>query len=84
MCLAVPVLLKEKTSDTHGVIEYAGVLKDVNLQLLDTVNEGDYILVHAGFAIEKLNAKEAEETLVLMREMAFLKEQDESGKNPTE
>ena len=78
MCLAVPVRLKEKKSETHGVIDYAGVLRDVDLRLLDSVEEGDYILVHAGFAIEKLNEAEAEETLVLMRQMAFLKAEDEA------
>jgi hydrogenase expression/formation protein HypC len=77
MCLAVPVRLKEKKSDTCGVIDYAGVLRDVDLRLLENVAEGDYILVHAGFAIEKLNEEEAEETLVLMRQMAFLKAEDE-------
>ena len=79
MCLAVPVRLKEKKSDEIGVIEYGGVLLDVNLQLLDEVNIGDYILVHAGFAIERLNEKEAEETLALMRQMAFLKAEDEKA-----
>ena len=79
MCLAVPVRLKEKKSDEIGVIEYGGVLLDVNLQLLDEVNIGDYILVHAGFAIERLNEKEAEETLALMRQMAFLKAEDEQA-----
>ena len=44
MCLAVPVRLKEKKSDTLGTFEYGGVLKDVSLQLLSEINEGDYIL----------------------------------------
>jgi hydrogenase expression/formation protein HypC len=79
MCLAVPVRLKEKKSDTLGMFEYGGVLKDVSLQLLSEVNEGDYILVHAGFAIERLDEAVAEETLELMREMAFLKAMDEQA-----
>jgi len=78
MCLAVPVRLKEKKTDTLGTFEYGGVLKDVNLQLLSEINEGDYILVHAGFAIERLDEKDAEETLALMREMALLKALDEN------
>jgi hydrogenase expression/formation protein HypC len=79
MCLAVPVRLKEKKSDTLSTFEYGGVLKDVSLQLLSEINEGDYMLVHAGFAIERLDEKDAEETLVLMREMAFLKAMDEQA-----
>ena len=78
MCLAVPVRLKEKKSDILGVFEYGGVLKEVNLQLLDDISEGEYILVHAGFAIERIDENEAEETLKLMREMAFLKAMDEA------
>ena len=78
MCLAVPVRLKEKKDDTLGTFEYGGVLKEVNLQLLSEINEGDYILVHAGFAIERLDEKDAEETLALMREMALLKALDEN------
>jgi len=74
MCLAVPVRLKEKKSDELGTFEYGGVEKEVNLQLLADVGVGDYILVHAGFAIERLDEADAEETLKLMREMALLKE----------
>lgn len=77
MCLAVPVRLKEKKSGEIGVFEYGGVLRDVNLMLLEEISVGDYILVHAGFAIEKLNEEEAEETLSLMRRMALLKAGDE-------
>ncbi len=79
MCLAVPVRLKEKRSDSLGVFEYAGVMKDVNLQLLDDVSAGDYILVHAGFAIERLDEAAAEETLSLMRKMAMLDEEAKGG-----
>jgi hydrogenase expression/formation protein HypC len=79
MCLAVPVRLKEKKSEILGTFEYGGVMKDANLQLLEEINEGDYILVHAGFAIERLDEKDAEETLVLMREMALLKAMDEQN-----
>jgi hydrogenase expression/formation protein HypC len=83
MCLAVPVRLKEKKSAALGVIEYGGVLRDVNLMLLENISEGDYILVHAGFAIQRLDEAEAEETLKLMRQMAFLKMQDEEGTQDT-
>ncbi len=79
MCLAVPVRLKEKKSDVLGTFEYGGVLKEVNLQLLNEISEGDYILVHAGFAIEKLDEADAEETLALMRRMAMLKAADEEA-----
>ncbi len=79
MCLAVPVRLKEKKTDDLGTFEYGGVEKDVSLQLLADVEVGDYILVHAGFAIEKIDEAVAEETLELMREMALLKALDEQA-----
>lgn len=79
MCLAVPVRLKEKKTDDLGTFEYGGVEKDVSLQLLADVEVGDYILVHAGFAIEKIDETVAEETLELMREMALLKALDEQA-----
>lgn len=75
MCLAVPVRLKEKKSDTLGIFEYGGVLKEVNLQLVDGAREGDFILVHAGFAIERMDEAAAEETLDLMRRMAETEEE---------
>lgn len=68
MCLAVPMKLVEIGDDT-GIAELGGVKREVNLGLLEGINIGDYIIVHAGFAIQKLDKKEAEETLDLLREL---------------
>jgi len=53
-----------------GIGELGGVKKKVSLMLLDKVRVGDYVLLHAGFAINKLETKEAEELLQLLREMS--------------
>ncbi len=68
MCLAVPMRLIEKKENT-GIAEIAGVKKDVRLDLLPDVQVGDYVIVHAGFAIQQLDEEEANETLDLFREM---------------
>ena len=53
-----------------GIGELGGVKKKISLMLLDKVKVGDYVLLHAGFAINKLETKEAEELLQLLREIS--------------
>ena len=69
MCLAVPMKLVEISDDT-AVAEIGGVRREVNVQLLEGAGVGDYVMVHAGFAIQKLDREDAEETLRLFRRMA--------------
>jgi hydrogenase expression/formation protein HypC len=68
MCLAVPMRLIERSGDC-GIAEISGVRKDVRLDLLPEAKVGDYVIIHAGFAIQRLDEEEAEETLSLFREM---------------
>lgn len=70
MCLAVPMLLTEVRDDTQGVAELDGARFDVDLSLLDAPAAGDYVIVHAGFAIEKLDRDEADARLELFDELA--------------
>lgn len=69
MCLGVPMRVVSVGED--GVVaEIDGVRKEASLMLLDEeVKEGDFIIVHAGFAISKLDEEDARETLRLMREV---------------
>ena len=55
-----------------------GVQYQTNLSLVEDAQVGDYVIVHAGFAIQKLDEQEAQETLALFREMAELAAQDEA------
>ncbi|MCU0291928.1 MAG: HypC/HybG/HupF family hydrogenase formation chaperone [Thermoanaerobaculaceae bacterium] len=71
MCLAVPMKLVERAEDL-GVVELDGVRREVSLQLQPEVRLGDFVLVHAGYAIGIVDAAEAAETLSLLREMAML------------
>jgi hydrogenase expression/formation protein HypC len=68
MCLAVPMKIIEICGD-RGTAETGGVRREVGLQLLDGVRVGDYVLVHAGFAIQIVDPSEAEKTLELFREL---------------
>lgn len=69
MCLAVPMKVIE-IEDNEAVVELGGLKKKINLGLLEKIDVGDYVIVHAGFAIQKLDEEEAEKTLALVREMA--------------
>jgi hydrogenase expression/formation protein HypC len=68
VCLAIPGKIIEIQED-HAIVDYGdGTRRPVNVSLVK-VKKGDYVLVHAGFAIEVLSEKEAMETLDLFREM---------------
>lgn len=70
MCLGIPMEVVDIGEDRMGIVEMAGVRREVGLHLVDDVEIGEYVIVHAGFAISKLDEKEAQETLALLREMA--------------
>ena len=69
MCLGVPMKIVRKDGDTV-IAEVDGVQKEANVMLLgEEVGVGDYVIVHAGFAISRLDEEYATETLRLMREV---------------
>jgi len=68
MCLAIPMRIVEIEGVT-GVADVDGVARKVRLDLLPEVYLGDYVLVHAGLAIARVDAAEAEETLSLLRKL---------------
>ncbi len=71
MCLAVPMKVI-KIKGEKGIVEIGGIEREVGLQLLENVKIGDYVIVHAGFAIQHLDEKVAMETLSLFEEMEKL------------
>ncbi len=75
MCLAVPARIVEMTGDT-ATVDMEGVRRSVSMMLLPDAAVGEYVIVHAGFAIGKLDEKEAEETLKMIRDVL------ESGPRP--
>lgn len=71
MCVAIPMQIK-KIKEDKGIVDIGGVEREVGLQLLKDIKIGDYIIVHAGFAIQKLDEDDAKETLALFKEMEDL------------
>lgn len=68
MCLAVPAKVIEK-KDMVATVEVEGIRRDISLILLPEANEGDYILMHAGFAIQVIDEEEAKITTELLKEV---------------
>ncbi len=68
MCLAVPGRVEE-IEGRFGVVNFGGVRKRVDISLVAKCKVGDYVIVHAGYAIEIMDQKDAEETLSLLRQV---------------
>jgi len=73
MCLANPAKILEIDGD-DAVVDYGGLRKKVNIQLVDT-EVGGWVLIHAGFAIQKISEQHARETLAIYAEMGRLEEE---------
>lgn len=67
MCLAVPAEVIEVVDATRARVSLGGVVKEIALHLVDGVAVGDYVLVHVGFALGKIDAAEAQRTLDALR-----------------
>jgi hydrogenase expression/formation protein HypC len=65
MCLGVPMKLI-KINGVTGIAEIGGLQREIGLLLVDNANVGDYVIVHAGYAIQKLDEKEAVKTILLL------------------
>ena len=68
MCLAIPVRVNEILPDNMARVTLDGVSMTVSLALVDDVEVGDYVILHVGFALARLDPEEAERTLASMRE----------------
>ena len=71
MCLAIPARVAELLDDGGAVVDVGGVRKEISLALMDGVKIGDYVIVHVGFAINRLDPEEAEKTLKLFAEIGI-------------
>ncbi|MGM0687898.1 MAG: HypC/HybG/HupF family hydrogenase formation chaperone, partial [Promethearchaeati archaeon] len=69
MCLAVPGLV-ESIEEDYAQVDFGGVSKKVCVSLLPDLEEGEYVIVHTGYAIEKIKPEEAKKTIKLWEEMA--------------
>lgn len=69
MCLAIPAEVVELRDGDNAVVDLAGVRKEISLALVDDVAVGDYVIVHVGYALNKLDPEEAAKTLALFAEL---------------
>ena len=72
MCLAIPARIAEKLDNDMALIDLGGVRKEISLALVDDVAVGDYVIVHVGYALTKLDPEEAESTLKLFAEAGMV------------
>lgn len=79
MCLGIPARVIQTDGSGLGKVDYLGTKVRVNFSLLEDVKPGDWVIVHAGFAISKLDEEEAQETLYLLREIAAKEDDQEAG-----
>ena len=78
LCYAIPAKILEIDADTAKV-DYGGIIKHANISLVDNVSAGDYVLIHAGFAIERLSRKKAVESLELIRNTVEIMDESNDG-----
>ena len=69
MCLAIPVRVAQILENDGAIVELGGVRKEISLALVDDVAVGDYVILHVGYALNRLDPEEAEKTLKLFAEM---------------
>ena len=70
MCLAIPMKIAE-TDGFNATVEVEGISTNANVSLIETPSVGDYVIIHAGFAIEKLDEREAEKRIALFNELGM-------------
>ena len=70
MCLAIPVRVVELRDDEMAIVDLDGIRKEISLALVDDVGVGDYVILHVGYALARLDADEAERTLGLFASVA--------------
>ena len=76
MCLAIPMKIASLNEDRMATVDVLGVTREISLDLTPQAQVGDYVLVHAGFAIEVVDEQYAKETLDLIKEFPELAGED--------
>lgn len=88
MCLAIPGKITSISGDDlitrMGKVDFGGVLKEASLAYVPEAKIGDYVIVHVGFAISRLDEDEANKVFEYLREMEDLGELEDQSRGPTE
>ena len=78
MCLAVPVRVVELRDNDAAMVDLGGIRKEISLALVDDVAVGDYVILHVGYALARLDPAEAERTLALFAQAGLAGADDPS------
>lgn len=70
MCLAVPAEVTKLLPDEMAVVSIDGVSKEISVALIENLAVGDYVIIHVGYALTKIDPEEAKRTLDLLRELS--------------
>lgn len=74
MCLAMPAQITELLNEHRAIANLGGISREISVALLDEVRVGDYVIVHVGYALTRLDEEEARKTLDLFAQMSALGE----------
>jgi hydrogenase expression/formation protein HypC len=74
MCLAIPVCITEILAEDRALASAGGVIREINTALVDDLRVGDYVILHVGYALSRLDQAEAERTLAIMSEGGVFEE----------
>jgi hydrogenase expression/formation protein HypC len=77
MCLAIPVRITRLLDGERALASVGGIIREISIALVDDVSVGDYVILHVGYALSKLDEAEAERTLAMMSSAGLLEAQDE-------
>ena len=80
MCLGIPSKIISINGDS-AIVSVGGTEVEASLQLLNDVKVGDFVLLHTGFAIEKISDKEAEETLEILKKLGMINDEIDAAEN---
>ena len=69
MCLAIPVRVVELLDEAMAIVDLGGIRKEISLALVDGVQVGDFVILHVGYALSRLDPEEAERTLALFADV---------------
>ncbi len=79
MCLAIPAQILEIKNGDQAVVELSGVRRDISLALVDNAAVGDYVIVHVGYALSRIDPEEAQKTLRVMAASGLLTSTEQSA-----
>jgi len=76
MCLAIPARIVERQENSMAVVDIMGVTRTISLDLVPEAVNGDFVLVHAGFALQVIDEETANDTLELLKTLPFFSEDE--------